>query len=376
MTAPQARQRSGIPAPRTAVRVAGVVGAAVGVAAAGVAAGVAAERAAVRRSKRVTDPYADEEFGSLPCDEDLTIELPDGTDLHVEAVHPDRAEAARPTLVFVHGFCLDMGTFHFQRTALTRRGDHRMVFYDQPGHGRSGSLETGEYDLDRLGDALFEVIGRTVPTGPLVLVGHSMGGMTIFALAERHPELFGERVVGTVLMATSAGRVRQGRLGLPTLLSRTGAPLLGRAGAPLLPVLDNATRFTGGVFDRARQATSNVAWLLTRRYGFGTSRPSPRLVSYVEQMNSHTTSETVARYLRTLYTHSRYPALAALAGTPTLVVVGDKDLITPPRQSAEIVRRLPGAELVTVPDSGHVVMLEHADVVNAALTDFLDRLET
>ncbi|ASW53597.1 alpha/beta fold hydrolase [Plantactinospora sp. KBS50] len=368
MSGAPARRRSGIPAPRTAVRAASIVGAAVGVAAAGVAAGIAAERAVVRRSKRVTDPYADEVFGPQPCEEEFPLRLPDGTDLHVEIVEaPAAAAAGHPTLVFVHGFCLDMGTFHFQRTALARRGGHRMVFYDQPGHGRSGSLRSGEYDLARLGDALREVVERTVPNGPLVLVGHSMGGMTIMALAERYPDLFGNRVVGTVLMATSAGRLRQTRLGVPAVLSR--------AGTPLLPILDNATRLSGGVLDRARRATTNVAWLLTRRYGFGTSRPSPALVSYVEEMNSHTSAETVARYLRTLYTHSRHPALAALAGTPTLVIVGDKDLITPPEQSAEIVRRLPDAQFVLVPESGHVVMLEHADVVNAALMDFLDRLE-
>ena len=77
-------------------------------------------------------------------------------------------------------------------------------------------------------------------------------------------------------------------------------------------------------------------------------------------MNSRTSAETVARYLRTLYSHARYPALAALRDTPTLVIVGDKDMITPLTHSEEIVRRLPDAEFVTVPDSGHVVMLEHA----------------
>ncbi|MFC7544949.1 alpha/beta fold hydrolase [Plantactinospora sp. GCM10030261] len=365
-----ASRRIGVPSQRSVAKLAGVVGAAVGVAVAGLAAGVATERAIVRRSKAAPDRYAQEVFGPQPCDEERCIELPDGTDLHVEIIEP-RVSAPRPTLVFVHGFCLDMGTFHFQRKALAERGEHRMVFYDQPGHGRSGLLETGEYDLARLGDALYEVIEQTVPEGPLVLIGHSMGGMTIMALAERHPELFGERVTGTVLMATSAGRlrenwVRQTRLGLPAVL--------GKAGAPLVPVLDNATRFTGTVLDRARQSTSNVSWLLTRRYGFGTERPSPALVSYVEEMNSHTGTETVARYLRTLYLHSRHPALGALAGTPTLVIVGDRDLITPLRQSEEIVRCLPRAEFVRVAGSGHVVMLEHADEVNDALLTFLARL--
>src|SRR5690606_13913343 len=108
--------------------------------------------------------------------------------------------APEPTLVFAHGFCLDMGTFYFQRKELVRRGEWRAVFYDQPGHGRSGSLTTGEYELSALGDGLRAVIEETVPEGPVVLVGHSMGGMTIMALAERHPDMFAQRVAGVVLI--------------------------------------------------------------------------------------------------------------------------------------------------------------------------------
>jgi pimeloyl-ACP methyl ester carboxylesterase len=358
--------RTKVRRPVQRARLAGIFGAAVGVAAAGVAAGIAAERAIVRRSKvGPGDRYADEVFGQQRYDEAYLIGLSDGTDIHVEVVEA-RVPSRRPTVVFVHGFCLDMGTFHFQRKLLAERGEFRMVLYDQPGHGRSGQLRAGEYALSRLGEALRAVIDKTVPEGPLVLVGHSMGGMTIMAFAERYPEMFDDRVVGTVLMATSGGRIEETKFGLPAILSRVGAPLL--------PVVDNATRLTGGVFDRARKAAANVAWLLTRRYGFGTPQPSPALVSYVERMNSHTSTETVARYLRTLYTHSRYPALAALQDTPTLVIVGDKDMITPVTHSEEILRRLPAAEFVKVPDSGHVVMLEHADEVNVALVDFLDRL--
>jgi len=139
-------------------------------------------------------------------------------------------------------------------------------------------------------------------------------------------------------------------------------------------MMSNAARYGGPVIDRARRSTSNVAWLLTRRYGFGTGHPSPALVSYVEEMNSRTSADTVTRYLRTLATHSRFPALAALASAPVLVLVGENDMITPVAHSEEIVRRLPHAEFVKIPNSGHVVMLEHADEVNAALTRFLEEL--
>ncbi|MGN9776317.1 alpha/beta fold hydrolase [Micromonospora sp. H33] len=360
--------RPRIPLPRSGPARAAVGAlAAVGVAAAGLAAGVATERALVRRLKTdPTDRYAGEVFGEQRYDEALSLEMPDGTDIHVEVVEPTRPVPGNPTVMLVHGFCLDMGTFHFQRKMLAERGEHRVVAYDQPGHGRSGRLETGEYDLAALGRTLRAVIDRTAPEGPLVLVGHSMGGMTIMAFAELFPELFGDRVVGTVLMATSGGLLAETKLVAPALL--------GRVGAPMLYMMSNATRYGGTVIDRARKSTTNVAWLLTRKYGFGTRRPSPALVSYVEEMNSRTSADTVTRYLRTLATHSRYPALAALSGTPVLVVVGDKDMITPVTHSEEIVRRLPHAEFVKIPDSGHVVMLEHADEVNAALARFLEEL--
>ncbi|GAA1409586.1 alpha/beta hydrolase [Catellatospora coxensis] len=358
-------------------RKAGLIGAVIGVAAAGVAAGVAVERLVVKRSRRTdTDPYADEPFGRLPYDETLTVSTDDGVQLHVEIVEPVDGIAVEfgkpgppePTIIFVHGFCLDQGTFHFQRKALDALGEHRMVFYDQPGHGLSSALHEGEYELPALGDALYDVIKATTPVGPIVLVGHSMGGMAIMACAEQHPDLFADRVAGAVLIATSGGQLDGISYGnLPEILNRTSGPLLA--------LLTGAARFTGPMIDKARQASTDLAWLLTRRYGFGGDSPSPALVSFVEQMNSRTTTETVARYLRTINSHARYPALRALNQVPVMVVVGDADLITPVAHSEEICRLLPHAKMVLVPDSGHVVMLEHADEVNQALITFLDELE-
>jgi pimeloyl-ACP methyl ester carboxylesterase len=344
---------------------AGLIGAVVGVAAAGVAAGVAAERLVVRRARR-DDPFAEEPFGMLPYDETVEIETADGVRLHVEVV--EAAEPTdRPTLVFVHGFCLDQGTFHFQRQHLDARGTHRLVFYDQPGHGLSGALHDGEYELPALGDALADVIKAVVPTGPIVLVGHSMGGMTIMALAEQYPELFAERVSGVVLLATSGGAINGSHLfGLH--------PLVHRAAPGMLAVINTASKLSGGVVDKARAASNDLAYLLTRRYGFGSPKPSPTLVSYVERMNSRTTTVTVARYLRTLFSHARYPALRALEAKPVLLIVGEKDLVTPTTHSAEIARLLPHASYITIPDSGHMVMLECADRINALLEDFLARL--
>ena len=351
---------------RRAARPLGIVGAVVGVAAAGLATAFAIERALVRKSLNAPgDPYRGEDFAAQPFDQEVTVTAADGTELHVEIVEP-REPAGKPTIVFVHGFALDMGTFYFQREALAEQGDFRMVFYDQPGHGRSGRLRSGNYDIAALGKSLGTVLDATVPDGHIILVGHSMGGMTIMAFAEQYPQWFGQRVTGVVLMSTSAGLIDKSKIGIPTLVAR--------ASAPFFPVWGGAARLGGGAIDKARVASSDLAWLLTRRYGFGDAKPSPSLVTFVEQMNSKTSVETLTKYLHTLYTHNRFPALSALRGVPVLVIVGDKDYLTPVTHSEQILRHLPEAELVKVENSGHVVMLEKADEVNTAMIPFLEKI--
>jgi pimeloyl-ACP methyl ester carboxylesterase len=355
-----------LPARRRRAKQVGIVGAAVGVAAAGLATAFAVERLLVRRSVNAPgDPHADESFDDQPFDSELTVTAADGTTLHVEIVEP-RVSTAKPTIVFVHGFALDMGTFYFQRKALTEQGDHRLVFYDQPGHGKSSRLKSGDYDIAALGKSLAAVLDATVPDGHIILVGHSMGGMTIMAFAEQYPEWFGDRVMGVVLMSTSAGLIDKTKLGIPSLVAR--------ASAPFFPLWGGAARLGGGAIDKARVASSDLAWLLTRRYGFGEVKPSPSLVTFVESMNSKTSVETLTKYLHTLYTHNRFPALSTLSGVPVLVIVGTRDYLTPVTHSEEILRHLPEAELVKIDNSGHVVMLEKADEVNAALIPFLEKI--
>jgi pimeloyl-ACP methyl ester carboxylesterase len=355
-----------IVASETRRRRAGIVGSIVGVAAAGVAAGVTANR--MLRKRRLgteRDPYRNEPFGTITADQYSTVVTDEGIALHVEI---DGDPKAPLTVVFAHGFCLDLGTFHFQRRALIGARGIRLISYDQPGHGRSGRLERGEYTLDMLGRALKKVIDSAAPKGRVVLVGHSMGGMAIMALADHFPEMFKPegRIAGVVLVSTSAGELSGVTFGLPQVLVRFRKPLL--------PVISGAGFITAGMVDRARQASTDLAWLLTRKYGFGSSGTSASLVSYVERMNSATRTESVARYIRTIYGHDRVMALGVLTGIPVLVICGDEDLLTPVEHSEAIYNALPGSELVIVPNGGHVVLLEHSEAVNDVLLPFVRKL--
>ena len=216
--------------------IAGGLAAAAGLLAVGAAAGVVAERAVVAKSGRA-DREADEPYGKL---RGTPLEVHDSTGgtLHVEVEECTRDNPEGITLVFSHGYALNQDCWHYQRRDLRAVG--RLVFWDQRSHGRSHRSLPETNTIEQLGRDLYEVIGAVVPEGPIILVGHSMGGMTIMQLALAHPELFGSRVRGLALLSTSPGGLRD----VP-LLRREHAEVVDRVdqrGIQPVAVLEGAAR--------------------------------------------------------------------------------------------------------------------------------------
>ncbi len=131
------------------------------------------------------------------------------------AVREVGPEDAPLTVVFAHGFCLRMGAFHFQRARLTEQWGPqvRMVFYDHRGHGQSGEAPPETYTVTQLGQDLETVLAVMAPRGPVVLVGHSMGGMTVLSHARQFPRRYPTRIVGAALIASAAEGVSRSPLG-------------------------------------------------------------------------------------------------------------------------------------------------------------------
>ena len=199
---------------------------AVGLAAAGVAAAEVARHQHVIAHRGAGDQTP---LGQLRGTK-LQIVADDGVDLYAEIDEPDQYDGARATdddltLIFVHGYTLNLDCWHFQRAAF--RGRVRMVFYDQRSHGRSARSSEANSTIDQLGHDLARVIEHTAP-GPCVLVGHSMGGMSIISMAEHYSELFGEKVVGVSLISTTAGGLDPGRILFPMLPLGIGGKFMGR----------------------------------------------------------------------------------------------------------------------------------------------------
>jgi pimeloyl-ACP methyl ester carboxylesterase len=342
---------------------AGLVGAAIGTAGAiGVGTAVAARRYAVGRARLRPDPDCNEPFGLLRG-RAKTVIATDGVPLHVEVDGPDDASI---TVIFSHGYCLTQDSWHYQRRDLGRLDDVRMVFWDQRSHGRSGRSDLTHATIDQCGDDLLAVLEATTdPDQPVILAGHSMGGMTIMALADRYPELVRERVIGVAFVNTSSGELAELTLGLPMALGKVF-----RAAAPSVV---RGIGKSAGIVDRGRRIGADIAFVATRRFAFADKSVSPTVVDFLERMIRDTPADVIAEFYPTLAAHDKLAALEVLRDLPVLVVIGDEDRLTPAAHGRAIAAALPESELIEVTEGGHVVMLEHPEIVTDALADLVDR---
>ena len=239
-----------------------------------------------------------------------------------------RSAGTGPTVVFAHGWTESSTIWDAVATELASAGYH-VVVYDQRGHGRS-TVGSDGFGIERLGEDLREVL-VAIDASDAVLVGHSMGGMTVMALMGYHPDVVRERTRGSVLVSTAAGGLsRQGRLD-EIAAHVVGSELASRAFAgPLGPRL--ARRSLGRRADLVH-ASSTAALF----------------------------AATAASTRRGCYTAMSTMDLRSGLGRvqhPVAVVVGARDHLTPPRFAQEIARLIPGSELVVVPDAGHQLPFE------------------
>lgn len=340
-----------------ALRVAGGGLLAAGALAAGAAIGAAAERALVARTARPDPDWHVHAFSP----EVHLLPLADGTSLHVEIDDPGNAPL---TVIFSHGYALSSSSFAFQRRAL--QGRARIILYDQRSHGRSGRAEFETHHIDQLGADLMAVIDAFASTGPLVLVGHSMGGMSIMALAEQHPEIFGERVRGVALISTTAGSITDVSLGLP--------PIARQAFHRFAPRVALALARQKDIVERGRRSSSDLSLILTRLLSFG-SLASDEAGQFVAGMIDATPIDVLAEFLPALQEHDKFSALPVLQRVEVVVIVGDADRLTPKEHSEAIVRQIPGAEFIVIRDGGHMANIEFHQQVDDALVQLIGRVE-
>ncbi|HEX5741664.1 MAG TPA: alpha/beta hydrolase [Pilimelia sp.] len=291
----------------------------------------------------------------------LTIRLADGVRLHVESHGPRRAAA---TVVLLHGWTLDRRVWHRQVSALTSMPDPpRVVAYDARGHGRSSPTDRLAATLPQLGADLAAVLAHI--DGPVVLVGHSLGGMTIMEYAAENPHDFAARVRGLVMVSTTAEGHTHTGYGLPHPLSRvvrvlelSGSYVMARCGdlRPHRPLI-NALR-------------PAIRWLM-----FG-EPCDPDDLQLACAAVAGSSLRSIGGFRESVGTQQRLETLRALPSLPAAVLVGELDRITPLPCAEGIAEALGATGLHVLPDAGHMLMMERAAEVNAAIRSVLGAAAT
>ncbi len=329
----------------TATKLATTAGAFV---AAGVAATVLNNRQAERRRHRRGE---DVPFGSVHSATRKVVSA-DGIRINVEVDEPD-GPTSLPTIVFVHGVICTLDSWHYQRLAL--RGQARLVFMDHRSHGGSDAADRGSSTIENLAGDLLAVI-QACTSGPVVLVGHSMGGMTIMQLAADHAELFdpdqGEerRVVGAVLVSTSSH------------LRLVSNPALRR----LVPV----ARRIGPVVDWGRGFNS---FSVVQRWGLGPNAQE-RHVDMTNEMILRAPTRVLTDFHPMFAGLDVRHALEALSQVPTVVIAGTHDFVTPLSHSRRIADGIAGSSLVILEDTGHMAMFEEHGRVTDLIRELAEKV--
>jgi pimeloyl-ACP methyl ester carboxylesterase len=285
----------------------------------------------------------------------------DGIELYVESAGPVDAPV---TILLVHGWtCSSRGWHHQMRDLPRLLGDKaRVVAYDHRGHGRSAAAPRGTTRIEQLADDLVTVLEDVAPSGPVVYAGHSMGGLTLMALAEQRPDLVQERIAGAALLSTSSGQLGSRPLGLPARFDRTAAVLAPRALSVVGRRADRrARRYADGVVPPSR-----IQRPALRRFLFGRHCDPAEIDLFMADLAA-IPGISLSGFFESIIEHDRAAALKVLSGIPVEIMHGTRDRLISPRHANRMAQLLPDARLWMYPGAGHMLMQERPRAVTQRL---------
>jgi pimeloyl-ACP methyl ester carboxylesterase len=297
------------------------------------------------------------------------LELTTGISLRV--ARSGLARPGEPTLVLAHGWSQDLRTWDRVVGDLRRAGvTAEILRYDHRGHGGSESPGREGATIGRAADDLAALL-RDHVDGPVVIAGHSMGGMTLMALAERHPDLVRERVRGAGFVATASDDMAEMTLGIE---GRRGA-FVARGERVIMPWLasvgDRAPVHRADPEGSGVHTRSVALAPVVRALVFGRHPRHADVLSVAEQTFA-ADPVAVAAFRASIGEHQRTSSLAALRGLPTVVLVGTRDRLCPLDHARTIAGALPDAELVVLPGAGHMITFERSQEVAAHLQGLVE----
>ncbi|MGW8888883.1 alpha/beta fold hydrolase [Streptomyces sp. NPDC055749] len=283
---------------------------------------------------------------------ELSVVSADGSRIHAELHGPEGA----PAVVLAHGWTC--GTHFWAAQIRDLSVDHRVIAYDQRGHGRSPEGAVADYSTNALADDLEAVLAATLAPGEkAVLAGHSMGGMTLMAASRRAG--LREHAAAVLLCSTGSSRLLAESLVVPlkagAVRTRLTRAVLG-ARAPLGPVTPLSKRIL--------------------KYGTMGAGSAPERVDICARI-----VHACPRRARVAWGH----VLADLdldtgvreLRVPTAVIAGTEDRLTPPVHARAVAAALPQSlGLTELAGMGHMTPVEAPEVVTAKIRELVTEYVT
>jgi pimeloyl-ACP methyl ester carboxylesterase len=279
-----------------------------------------------------------------------------GAQLYVESVGP----ADAPAVVLTHGWGLDSTIWSYAKRDLA---GHRLILWDLPGLGRSRLAKGKALSLDDFAADLGTVIDLAGDQ-PVVLVGHSIGGMTIQTFARDYPALFARRVAGVVLLNTSYTNPLKTMI-LSGLLTALRWPLIE-------PMMRLAIWLQPLAWLSAWQSYLSGSAHLANRLGFGRFVTRSQL-EHTTLLATRNPPGVQAKGNLAMFRWDVSQTLPQIT-KPVLVIGGDVDIVTKLEASRHIAAVIPKAKLQVVDGVNHMGFLERAEVYNRAVAEFVDDL--
>jgi len=221
---------------------------------------------------------------------------------------------------------------------------YRIIAPDLRGHGDSPAPE-GVYTMDEMADDVLELLGTLHLDGPVVLGGLSMGGYVALSMVARYPERIRALMLMDTRAAADAPDAAQKREEMAQTVIAAGNPG---------PVVES---------------------MLPRLFARKTLEDHPKRVEPLRTVMERNTARGIAGALRGMAIRpDRRGDLGAIR-VPTLVLVGEEDVLTPPSEAQALADAIAGARLEVVPEAGHLAPFENSAVANAVILRFLENLD-
>ena len=241
-------------------------------------------------------------------------------------------------IVFLHAFPLNRSMWNPQIRGL--KNNFRIITIDLRGHGESEApmwrYSLGQFAEDIKG--LLEHLGIS----KAAFVGLSMGGYILFTLYRKYPSLFNALVLADTRATADTPEAKATRFSMAQIAYKRGSSTIAEL---MLPKLLGSTSL-----DHRQDLVEQLRHMITANEISG-------IVGDLMAMEERPDSTPLLRDLK----------------IPTLVIVGEEDVASPPEEVQGMAEHIPGAKFTIIPEAGHVSNLDQPKLFNQSIREFLGK---